>query len=472
MNILLCLLCLSAVEAAPFITKWNTSHTNDELIDDGHYCIRYDISPSNEIVLGLVWGGVYDFTIDWGDGTTEHITEWDQGSHVYAEEGVYEVTMEGVFEAWGPDGEHHWDAIKLDEISQWGTFKMSENGGWFQSCANLEVTATDAPDLTAVTDYRYAFMCSGITNPDFTAWDVSRATNFMSMFDACYNFDGDISTWDTSSVTSFHHMFYRDYALNSDLSNWDVSSVTSLDYTFDNCQLFNSDISGWDVSNMETLQRTFGWGHSFTQDLGSWDVSSVTNLYGSFQYALVFDRDLSSWDVSNVVKMEYTFGWASSYSQDLSAWDTSATTNMQYMLTGADSFDHDISNWDTGSVTDMTGMFQWNDAFDQDLREWNTTSLEQCDSFWNPGCNPAGVVVLGCVDHCCPDQVKHSNYALQDSLVGSLNEVVDVVCDEGYVGGGDALCSNITGHFTYIPCEGKSVIIICILILSKSILNM
>ena len=137
------------------------------------------------------------------------------------------------------------------------------------------------------------------------------------------------------------------------------------------------------------------------------------------------------------------------------------------MLAGADAYNQDISNWDTSSVTDMTQMFIWNDAFDQNLGAWNTSSLIACDDFWNPGCNPSGVVELGCADvpdQCCSTQVAHSNYASADSIQGNLNDVVELICDQGYVGGGEAVCSDVTGNFMYTPCTGTVYIYIYIYI--------
>ena len=330
--LLLCLLLFFvSVESAPFITRWNTSIVYE--FPEGQTTSasrRYETSPTNQIILGITDAccDLYNFVVDWGDGSSETITHWEQGTHIYAEDGVYDVTMEGQIEGWGIDN-YDWDAIKLIEISQWGDLKLTDGGGWFESCLNLDITATDSPDLTEVFNYNYGFQfCSSLTNVDFTAWDTSRATSLALLFPHAHKFNGDISTWDVSSVTSFSQTFYKNHAFNGDVSQWDISSAWNFGYMFDYCYEFNQDISSWDVSRATNIARMLGGNWAFNQDINNWDTSSATSLYGTFMYTRVFDQELSNWDVSNVGDMAYTFGWATGYTKDLSAWDTSSAFRM------------------------------------------------------------------------------------------------------------------------------------------------
>ena len=56
---------------APYITLWKTDNPG--------------ISGPNQIRLPLVMDGTYDFIVDWGDGSQDHITSLDQASALWRE---------------------------------------------------------------------------------------------------------------------------------------------------------------------------------------------------------------------------------------------------------------------------------------------------------------------------------------------------------------------------------------------------
>ena len=89
-------------------------------------------SASNQYTLPTVWGGNYNFTVDWGDGSSNAITSWDQAevTHTYATGGVYEISITGQFEGInfyrhvgsdGTGGTGHVDCRKLLNVYSWGT---------------------------------------------------------------------------------------------------------------------------------------------------------------------------------------------------------------------------------------------------------------------------------------------------------------------------------------------------------------
>ena len=461
-------LLLGITYAAPFITVWNTSIVDESNTNE---------PPAGQIKLGLTYGGVYDFTVDWGDDSTDYITTWDQTeiTHSYAEDGIYEVRMEGTITGWRQKDA---GALKLIEISQWGNLKF-KGSNYFENCVNLDITAIDAPDLTDVTDLSYGFQYSGITSANLSAWDMSRVTGLIQFFAHATKFNGDVSTWDVSTVTTFYHTFNDNPEFNSDLSQWDTSSSTDMASMFTSGTAFNSDISQWDVSRVVDFSSALRLCDNFNQNLNEWSVSSATDIKQMFAYSFSFNQDLIDWDVSNVQDMEYMFQ-ANTYNQSLSKWDTSSVLNMKGMFHGVDSFEQDLSNWDTSSVTDMSEMFLYNDAFNhdlggwdtssvtdmtkmfendifhQDLSGWDTSSLEACANFKNRGCNPPGMIPLGCFDSCCSTQVANSNYASADSLNGEFGVTFEVICDELFTGGGNATCSDVTGQFTDMACAGEN----------------
>ncbi len=248
-----------------FVSTWNTE-------DSG-------VSNDDQIQLPLEESGTYDFMVDWGDGTNDHITEWDHPrvTHTYDEPGMYTVSITGTIEGWRFN--NGGDRRKIIEISQWGPLNFGNSGGYFKGCLNLELIAKDAPDLTGTTNLEDAFQgCGNIGSAgNMNQWDVSQITNMENMFREAGSFDQDVSEWDVSNVTNMGYMF----------------GATS----------FNQDISGWDVSNVEEIYFLFRLSSSFNQDLSSWDVSSVTNMYGMFYGTTSLDQDLGDWNVSNVSNM-------------------------------------------------------------------------------------------------------------------------------------------------------------------------
>lgn len=104
----------------------------------------------------------------------------------------------------------------------WGRFDFS-----FASCNNLDVTATDIPDLSKI-----------------------KYTNYM--FAGCENLKGTTANW-----------------------KWKTSSIIDMSCIFCKGTLFNEDISSWDVSSVELMNDMFHDGYGFNQDLGIWDLSKI-----------------------------------------------------------------------------------------------------------------------------------------------------------------------------------------------------
>jgi|MDSZ01.1.fsa_nt_gb surface protein len=89
-------------------------------------------SPSDSYTLPTVFGGNYDFEVDWGDGQSDTITSWDQAevTHQYSAPGLKEITITGTFEgvnfhrhvgADGTGGTGYTDCKKLRDVISWGS---------------------------------------------------------------------------------------------------------------------------------------------------------------------------------------------------------------------------------------------------------------------------------------------------------------------------------------------------------------
>ncbi len=185
-------------------------------------------SNDNQITLPLVSSGAIDFTVYWGDGTYDIITAWNDAAktHTYPAAGTYNVKITGTLKGWKFDAGG--DKLKLLEISEWGVLDISVDDAFF-GCANLDVTATDAPIISSTSlssTFRECSKLTSIGNAD--AWDVSAVTAMRNMFRITSLFNQDIGGWDVGNVVDMSYMLYFALVFNQDLSAWDINSVTEM----------------------------------------------------------------------------------------------------------------------------------------------------------------------------------------------------------------------------------------------------
>ncbi len=354
---------------APYITTWKTDNEGN--------------TTDTQIKIGTYSGSTYNFTVEWGDGSTdENVTQ--SIVHDYGTAGTYTVKISGVYphpfngnyyNSSSSDYYKNFDAPKLLSVEQWGDMAWKSMSYAFSRASNMLGNASDIPDLSAVTDMHSMFSNASSFNQDLNAWDVSAVTNMGSMFFGARAFNQDIGDWDVSAVSTMSSMFYNARAFNQSIGDWNVSSVTNIYSMFLYASAFNQDLSTWDVSAVTSMDSMFSDTRAFNQDLSTWNVSSVTNMSGMFAGASSFNQDLSNWDVSSVTNMSGMFAEASSFNQDLSTWDVSSVTNMRSMFSFTRTFDQDLSNWEVSSVTYMSAMFSEASAFNQDLSTWDVSSV-------------------------------------------------------------------------------------------------
>ena len=245
-----------------FVTTWETT------------------TPSETITLPLVSTGSYDFDVDWGDGSSDTITAYDQAevTHTYATADTYTVSITGTIE--GFRFANAGDKLKIKTIDSYGPLVITTDQS-FRGCSNLTSTATDAP-VISTTSLGSTFQNCTNFNGAIGNWDVSGVESFGSMFRGAGAFNADIGSWDTSSANIMGSML-RETAFNQDISSWNVSSVTATDSMFTGSSVFNQDISSWNVSSVTNMGGMFNGATSFNQNLGSWDVSGVTDMTNTFR---------------------------------------------------------------------------------------------------------------------------------------------------------------------------------------------
>ncbi|MFC3157661.1 Por secretion system C-terminal sorting domain-containing protein [Chryseobacterium arachidis] len=224
---------------------------------------------------------------------------------------------------------------KLVEISQWGDITwLQQFDRGFANCPNLNVTATDTPNLTQI-------------------------SNVSQMFLNCSSLIG-----------------------NNSFSNWNTSTVSNMSGMFNGASLFNQNIGGWNTTNVTDFSNMFAYASAFNQNIGAWNTASATTFFGMFRSASAFNQPLNSWNTENVTNFRYVFMDATSFNQPLHHWQTGKGTDFQHMFENATSFNQPIGNWDVSMVNYFAGFNMFNGAtnFDQDISAWN---MQFQYFFWN-----------------------------------------------------------------------------------------
>lgn len=272
-----------------FTSTWNTANTST------------GSSTSTQVTLPLISAGVYDFEVDWGDGNNDTITAWDAAAktHTYSSSGIYEIKINGTLR--GFSFNNGGDRLKITDISNWGTLGLGPQSGHFLGCANLDITATDKPDLTGVTSLLRSFSaCTSLTTPKLTGWDVSGVTTFRFMFLDSTNFNGTLGYWDVSNATTVESMF-QSTSFNNPLPNWVFPASAA---AFVRSTPFNQDVSTWDTSGVTSMNAMFLNATSFNQDVSGWNIEAVTNLdliFGNCPLSVAnYDALLIGWEAQNV----------------------------------------------------------------------------------------------------------------------------------------------------------------------------
>jgi len=242
------------------------------------YSAYLDDSNNNQFKLPLTDNGTVDILVDWGDGTKDTITAYDQAEklHTYSAVGQYEIKITGTLQGFNfIDSGSDNDKRKILEIKNWGILDINTTRA-FQQCFDLISTATDVP--------------------------IISTTSLNSTFRQGDNFIGDLSKWNVSNVTNLDSIFNDVEPFNSDITNWNTSNVTSMTSAFKNTDLFNQNISSWDVSNVTFFRETFRNAIGFNQPIGNWTIlnGGDVNMQRMLQDAINFDQSLADWDMTSV----------------------------------------------------------------------------------------------------------------------------------------------------------------------------
>ena len=165
----------------------------------------YNISAGDKIELPyyLTWydedneyDATFNFTVDWGDGSTDNITNTDiedKAIHTYSTAGEKKITITGTFESLCSDyyDSENYETIyrkgydKLVRVEQWGTTELKNID--LSGCTSL--TQIAQPTENSFKDLSYVnFSSSGIqTIPDKMFLNCTNITSFWGAFEYCDN---------------------------------------------------------------------------------------------------------------------------------------------------------------------------------------------------------------------------------------------------------------------------------------------
>lgn len=258
---------------------WTITDGGQSCDPNTFFITTWETTMGNETITIPTRGGSYSYDVNWNYDENDP-GSWETGitgnaTHTYAAPGIHTVAIRGGFPQiyFNNSG----DKLKIQTIEQWGSVAWRSMNSAFMGCQNLISKATDAPDLSLVTD-AYA----------------------MFAYAEAFNGDINIGNWDVSNVTNMHGMFGGASIFNADISNWDVSNVTNMKFMFSHASEFNQNIGSWDVSSVVNMDSMFRVAKSFDQDLGNWNVSNVTTMENMFKDAALstsnYDALLNGWN--------------------------------------------------------------------------------------------------------------------------------------------------------------------------------
>lgn len=165
---------------------------------------------------------------------------------------------------------YYGDASKILSVSQWGNIQWGNMSNAFAGCVVIDITATNPPNLSNVTDLSKKFYSCNtyfVANSSFANWNTSNITNMSGMFKYTSWFNQIIGNWDTSTVTDMSYMF-SNTSFNQNIGNWNTANITGIRVMFKDATIFNQNIGNWNTSKVTNMFRMFYDAYKFNQISG------------------------------------------------------------------------------------------------------------------------------------------------------------------------------------------------------------
>lgn len=156
------------------------------------------------------------------------------------------------------------DKLMLKEMKQWGNIAWrSDMAYMFQQARNMELTATDKPDLSKVTVLTGFFNdASGMVgNASITDWNTGNVTSMASMFAGANVFNQPLN-WNTEKVTNMTNMFSMANAFDQNIGNWTYHENVNIGNILNNSGLsvgtYDATLKSWDENTTFKTGKAVG----------------------------------------------------------------------------------------------------------------------------------------------------------------------------------------------------------------------
>ncbi len=248
----------------------------------------------------------YDCEVDWGDGTADTITTWDdpKWKHTYTISMVkgINVVISGEFGGFSLE-DNPTSKDELLRVRNLGKTQWTYLKGGFKDAINMTNFSVGTSDTSQITDWENTFSGCSLLSGVFPALDVSLGTNFKNMFLDCSEIEG-FGRFSTTLGTEFDGMFkgcINAYCLGS----IDTTIATSTSEMFVDTEFHNPSISeqtvilaGYDYNNSQVcpslphfcieIEHATNYGYIYNL-IG--DVDSEISSTGEFLYGLYWTNN-------------------------------------------------------------------------------------------------------------------------------------------------------------------------------------
>lgn len=254
------------------------------------FTIDTGVSSTYDLPFNPAINYVVDYTISWGDGSSDVITSTIDAArnHTYSSPGEYQVAII-------PNTEvpvtyirtsASSDEAKIKSIDQWGNLLISQDDELGTMANIVEITST--PPL-----------------PTFNTTTLRR------FYRSSYPSQGvlDVTGFCSSQVTTINTMLFLQNPNTPiiGLETWDVSNVTDMSFSFSGINMTGVDLSGWNTANAVNFRNMFSNIQQNVEfSMAGWNVEKVTDMrtfiaIGSgFANTADYDATLISWANQNV----------------------------------------------------------------------------------------------------------------------------------------------------------------------------
>jgi hypothetical protein len=216
----------------------------------------------------------FSFTINWGDGTVETLTDSDISdgafTHTYAEPGIYDIVVTGDLPFWCS----RFDSSKWVQLSNWGTSELLAANMLLFRTTNLQIVgdALKFPPVTpGVQRWHRAFeSCASDYHPSYDTasavmldrffyqaklvrapfLDTAQTINFHNFYRSCLQLEGRLPWHSIASAQNLYRYLRNSRKITSeDLPNWSSTNhVRNFNSALADLPLVTTVPSNWSFS--------------------------------------------------------------------------------------------------------------------------------------------------------------------------------------------------------------------------------